>query len=197
MGACECFETVMGANHFLVLGGAKSGKSSYALRLAEEMFLQGGKTGARGLFVATAQASDGEMEERINLHKRQRGAGWQTLEEPLLLPKAVREAGTGFQVILIDCLTMWLSNLLFRKDADTAIEIDALTKALRQCSTTVIMVSNEVGMGLIPDNPLGRRFRDLQGILNQEIAAVSSHVIFMAAGLPLILKDALPGSVNT
>ncbi len=174
------------------MGGARSGKSSEALKIAEEVFLKDPGPNPGGLFIATAQALDREMELRIDAHRKQRGEKWVTLEEPVRLCRALGEADKRFQVILIDCLTMWLSNVLISGSEDPLLEINRLADALKKTIIPTIMVSNEVGMGLVPENSLGRRFRDLQGILNQEIASLCCTVIFMAAGLPLALKGTIP-----
>ncbi len=182
----------MADQHILVLGGARSGKSSFALDLAKTLLNGAGHTGRKGLFIATAQALDQEMEERISAHKRQRGVEWLTVEEPLLIYEAVKNADDSLPVILIDCLTMWLSNMLLTNRVDMHKEIEKLVNALIHRSSPVIMVSNEVGMGLVPESPLGRRFRDIQGQLNQRMASLCATVIFVAAGLPLALKGTIP-----
>ena len=164
----------------LVLGGARSGKSSEAERLVLE-------SGLAPAYIATATAGDGEMAERIALHRARRGPAWTTREEPLdLLGALEAEAGPG-QAVLVDCLTLWLSNLLFA-ERDLAAETAALAAALPTLAGPVVLVSNEVGLGLVPETPLGRRFRDAQGRLNQAVAAAVPRVLFVAAGLPLILK---------
>lgn len=162
----------------LVLGGARSGKTRFALSRAEA-------AGPRRLYVATAEAWDEEMAERIARHRAERGEGWKTCEAPLDPAAAI--AGAEVDVILIDCLTLWLSNLMHHGrdvDAETRKLIDALSGA----AVPVIAVSNEVGMGLVPETPLGRSFRDAQGALNQRVAAAVDDVVFVAAGLPLALK---------
>jgi adenosylcobinamide kinase/adenosylcobinamide-phosphate guanylyltransferase len=164
----------------LVLGGACSGKSAYAERLV----LQSGFT---PIYIATATAGDGEMGERIAHHRDRRGPGWLTIEEPLALVATLqREAAQG-RAILVDCLTLWLSNLMFAERAIEA-ETEALCAALATLPA-IVLVSNEIGMGLVPDTPLGRRFRDAQGRLNQAVAAAIPSVVFVAAGLPLALKS--------
>jgi adenosylcobinamide kinase / adenosylcobinamide-phosphate guanylyltransferase len=166
----------------LVLGGARSGKSSRAELIARE-------TGLRRIYVATAQAFDDEMRERISHHRSQRdGEGWTTIEEPLALAAAIEAASSANAVVLVDCLTLWLTNTMLGGhdiDAGVASLIDVLTRA----PGPVVLVSNEVGLGIVPETPLGRRFRDAQGRLNQMVAAQADHVIFMAAGLPLVLKQ--------
>jgi adenosylcobinamide kinase/adenosylcobinamide-phosphate guanylyltransferase len=164
----------------LVLGGARSGKSLYAERLMRE-------SGLTPLYLATATAGDDEMGARITLHRERRGGDWLTIEEPLrLVDTLIAEARPG-RAILVDCLTLWLSNLLFA-ERDLAVETAALCTALARLDG-VVLVSNEIGMGLVPDNALGRRFRDAQGRLNQAVAAIVPSVVFVAAGLPLALKS--------
>jgi adenosylcobinamide kinase/adenosylcobinamide-phosphate guanylyltransferase len=164
----------------LVLGGARSGKSRFAERLAWE-------SGFARIYLATATAGDDEMHARIAHHRAQRGDGWRTVEEPLALVDALtREAGEGC-VVLVDCLTLWLSNLMHASH-DVEAETKALAEWLRGTRHPVLLVSNEVGLGLVPETPLGRDFRDAQGRLNQAIAAVVPNVAFVAAGLPLWLK---------
>lgn len=164
----------------LVLGGARSGKSRFAERLACE-------SGLARVYLATATAGDDEMRARIAHHRTQRGDGWRTVEESLALVDALsREAGEG-RVVLVDCLTLWLSNLM-HAGRDVEAETKALADWLRDTRHSVLLVSNEVGLGLVPETPLGREFRDAQGRLNQAIAAVAPNVAFVAAGLPLWLK---------
>lgn len=164
----------------VILGGARSGKSSRAQSLAEELRPQ-------RIYMATAQALDAEMEDRIERHKADRGAGWDTIEAPLDIAAAITQAGHAERVILVDCLTLWLSNLMHAERAVEA-ETSALIQALNTCPGPVIFVSNEVGLGLVPETPLGRAFRDAQGRLNQEIAAVCDRVEFVVAGLPIVMK---------
>ena len=165
----------------LILGGARSGKS----RLAESL--------ARGEkhYIATAQAFDDEMRERISRHQAQRGNGWETHEEALALPSKLREVDGAGRFILVDCLTLWLSNLILA-DMDWEGPAAELVAVLGGVSSDVVLVSNEVGLSIVPDNALGRRFRDAQGLLNQRVAAVADRVVFVAAGLPLVLKGSMP-----
>jgi adenosylcobinamide kinase / adenosylcobinamide-phosphate guanylyltransferase len=165
----------------LVLGGARSGKSRYAERMIE-MAAEG------GTYCATAEARDAEMTARIAAHRARRGAFWHTVEEPLALAAAVAEHARPDRPLLVDCLTLWLSNVMLtgRPVEDKAA---ALCAALRLAAGPVVLVANEVGMGLVPETPLGRRFRDAAGHLNQAVAALAHRVVFVAAGLPLVLKD--------
>jgi len=168
----------------LILGGARSGKSARALALAAD---------PPHAFVATAEAVDAEMEERIRRHKAERGADWALYEAPLELGDAIRAAAAPGGVVVVDCLTLWLSNLMHH-GRDVPAETEALIEALRAAPGWVILVSNELGLGLVPETPLGRAFRDAQGRLNQGGAAAADHVEFIAAGLPLALKGAAPES---
>jgi adenosylcobinamide kinase / adenosylcobinamide-phosphate guanylyltransferase len=164
----------------LVLGGARSGKSSFAEALVRA-------DGRPKIYVATGTAGDREMTERIAIHRDRRGPDWRTIEEPLRLTDVIaRETGQQ-TILLVDCLTLWLSNLMFA-ERDSEAETATLVHVLKDAAGPVVLVSNEVGLGLVPDTPLGRRFRDAQGRLNQAVAAVASRVVFVAAGLPLDLK---------
>ncbi|MGQ9631183.1 MAG: bifunctional adenosylcobinamide kinase/adenosylcobinamide-phosphate guanylyltransferase [bacterium] len=166
-----------------ITGGCRSGKSGYGIRLAESF--------PRRVFLATAQALDPEMEERIRRHRASRGPGWRTVEEPYDLAGALEGIGEGDEVVLIDCITLWLSNLLLKFEEDEAKIWDAvgrLLEVLREGRRNVIIISNEVGMGIVPDNPLARRFRDIAGGVNQMLAGVADEVVVMFAGLPIILK---------
>jgi adenosylcobinamide kinase/adenosylcobinamide-phosphate guanylyltransferase len=164
----------------LILGGARSGKSRYAERLVEN-------AAGRGTYCATAEAGDAEMAARIAAHRARRGPFWRTVEAPLALASAIAAAGPEGPV-LVDCLTLWLSNLLMAGRQPDA-EAGVLCRALHEAVGPVVLVSNEVGMGLVPETPLGRHFRDAAGRLNQEIAALADRVVFIAAGLPLVLKE--------
>jgi adenosylcobinamide kinase / adenosylcobinamide-phosphate guanylyltransferase len=162
----------------LILGGARSGKSRYAEGLIGER---------PAVYIATAEARDSEMAERIRLHRARRGSHWTTRDAPLDLIGALTSEDKD-RPILVDCLTLWLSNLLEAK-REPAAEGTALVERLSSIKAPVIFVSNEVGLGIVPDNALARAFRDHAGRLNQQIAAVANRVVFVAAGLPLILKD--------
>ncbi|TDR94575.1 adenosylcobinamide kinase /adenosylcobinamide-phosphate guanylyltransferase [Enterovirga rhinocerotis] len=164
----------------LVLGGARSGKSAHAERLVRD-------SGLAPFYLATAEAGDAEMGERIALHRARRGPGWTTREEPLALAEALSAEAREGRAVLVDCLTLWLSNLVFA-ERDLDAETERLCTALGRLPAPVVLVSNEVGMGLVPETPLGRRFRDAQGRLNQAVAAAVPAVVFVAAGLPLRLK---------
>ncbi len=164
----------------LVLGGARSGKSAYAERLVAAA---GG-----GLYLATAEAGDAEMAERIRRHKERRGDGWTTLEEPLDILPALNEVSAPGRPVLVECLTLWLSNLMAAGwDADAATS--GLIEVLGGLSGPVVLVANEVGMGICPDNALAREFQDRAGRLNQALAAAADRVVLVAAGLPTVLKD--------
>jgi adenosylcobinamide kinase / adenosylcobinamide-phosphate guanylyltransferase len=164
----------------LVLGGARSGKSRYAERLVEGAALS-------GTYCATAEARDVEMAERIAAHRARRGPFWRTIETPLALATTIAAEAAPARPILVDCLTLWLSNLLLAgRNPDE--EASILWRALREAEGPVVLVSNEVGMGLVPETPLGRTFRDASGRLNQELAALADRVVFIAVGLPLVLK---------
>jgi adenosylcobinamide kinase / adenosylcobinamide-phosphate guanylyltransferase len=166
----------------LILGGARSGKSSLAERLADE-------SGQPVLYLATASAEDTEMAERIHHHRERRPAGWDLVEEPLYLANALQQHANEEQFILVDCLTLWLTNLLLHKDKDLLInERDALLKLLPQLPGRIIMVSNEVGMGIVPLGEISRQFQDESGWLHQAVASECDRVILMVAGLPQVLK---------
>jgi adenosylcobinamide kinase/adenosylcobinamide-phosphate guanylyltransferase len=168
------------APNILVLGGQRSGKS----RKAEELV---SSAGGDCVYVATATAGDAEMGDRIARHRTRRGAGWRTVEEPLDLPAVLdREALPG-RAVLVDCLTLWLSNL-FGADRDVAAETDRLVAVLGKTGCPVVIVSNEVGSGIIPMNALARRYADAHGILNQRVAAIADRVILMAAGIAMPIK---------
>jgi adenosylcobinamide kinase/adenosylcobinamide-phosphate guanylyltransferase len=164
----------------LVLGGARSGKSRYAEWLI-------GTCPKPWVYIATAEAKDDEMAERIAAHKARREAGWQTIEAPHELPEALAAAPAG-SAVLVDCLTLWLSNLMLGK-----FKVDTMTARLEQALAAragpTVLVSNEVGLGIVPDNALARQFRDVQGVLNQRLAARAGRVIMMVAGVPVAVKS--------
>jgi adenosylcobinamide kinase/adenosylcobinamide-phosphate guanylyltransferase len=165
-----------------VIGGARSGKSGHAERLALE-------TGGRVTYIATGEARDAEMATRIAHHRTRRPAGWRTVEEAVALAGALRREAAPDACLLVDCLTLWLTNVLL---AERDAEIAALLAALPELPGRIILVSNEVGWGIVPENALARRFRDEQGRLNQRVAALADNVTFVAAGLPLVLKHTPP-----
>jgi adenosylcobinamide kinase/adenosylcobinamide-phosphate guanylyltransferase len=166
----------------LLLGGARSGKSRLALARAE-------RSAGELVFVATAEALDAEMTERIARHRAERGARWRTVDAPRNLADALRHECMPGRVVLVDCLTLWLSNVML-DDADIAAATRDLLAALESRRGTLIVVSNEVGLGLVPETPLGRRFRDEAGRLNQAVAAAADEVLFVAAGLAITMKGA-------
>ena len=177
----------------LVLGGARSGKSTYAEKLVEGT-LTGGPP-RLALLIATADPADTvcygdeEMAARIAAHRQRRGAHWQTIEEPVDLADVLRQHGAGDRPVLVDCLTLWLSNLLLR-DCDVATATDALVSALTDAHVDIALVANEVGLGIVPDNALARRFRDEAGRLNMRLAQQAGRVVFLVAGVPLAIKGA-------
>ena len=177
----------------LILGGARSGKSAHAERLADT-------SGKEVIYVATAQARDDEMAARIDLHRQQRPAGWTTIEEPLALGAAMLAHSTPHNILLIDCLTVWLSNLLFADGLDFpevgriaapptfVAQRNYFLQALEQVAGDIVLVSNEVGMGIIPQGEITRWYVDEAGRLNQAVAALCERAVWVAAGLPLMLK---------
>lgn len=179
----------------LVFGGARSGKSAYAEQLAAG-------SGKEVVYIATARAGDGEMATRIEQHRRQRPAVWTTVEEPLALAGALLEWSAPQRLVLVDCLTLWLSNLMFSAHTaypdvgDIALpplfheQRAKLLAALAQAGGDVVLVSNEVGMGIVPYGAISRAFTDEAGRLNQAVAAACDRAVFVAAGLPLYLKGA-------
>lgn len=173
----------LGPRLVLVLGGARSGKSAFAERLLMQL-------SDNRVYLATAQARDEEMSARIKAHQWSRGDGWDTLEVPLDLSGALSGI-EGQSGVLVDCLTLWLSNQM-EIDADLEQETDALLAGFERLDGPLVMVSNELGMGLVPETALGRSFRDAQGRLNQRAAQVADLVVFVAAGLPIVLKGELP-----
>ncbi len=167
----------------LVLGGSRSGKSRYALSEANAW-------GGRVAFVATAEPLDAEMAERIECHRKERPASWITVEEPWDLPKALRGVTDRADTVVVDCLTLWISNRIQREERDDLIENDvaALAALVTDSPFGLILVSNEVGWGGIALTPMGRRFSDLLGSVNQRLAAAAHRVVLVVAGLPLTLK---------
>jgi adenosylcobinamide kinase / adenosylcobinamide-phosphate guanylyltransferase len=164
----------------LVLGGARSGKSAFAERLVRGSAL-------KRIYLATATPGDAEMQARIAHHRVRRGDGWRTIEAPLELTPTLAHESARDCVMLVDCLTLWLSNIM-HAGRDIETETQDLAQWLSHAQNPVVLVSNEIGLGLVPETPIGRNFRDAQGRLNQAVAAAIANVVFVAAGLPLWLK---------
>lgn len=174
--------------HIFITGGARSGKSIFAEKRAREF-------GAPLGYLATSQTLDSEMDERVRRHRERRGGEWNTIEEPIHLPQALACCDGQYQAILVDCVTLWLSNLMFKyEDAGESCEerihedLQRLKSTLQGMVTPVILVSNEVGMGIVPDNSLARMFRDIAGTANQILAAAADEVHVVISGIPLRLK---------
>ena len=167
------------------MGGCRSGKSRYALELATQV------AGRNRIFVATCMPGDKEMEERVRRHQKERSQSWTTVEAPLSLAEAVDEHSRQGNVIVADCLTLWLSNLLLEINNPEEIEvhIKRLIQSLESSQCPVFLVSNEVGTGIVPENRLARKFRDVAGFANQNVAACSDMVIWMVAGIPVTIKN--------
>ncbi|MEE8586270.1 MAG: bifunctional adenosylcobinamide kinase/adenosylcobinamide-phosphate guanylyltransferase [Acidobacteriota bacterium] len=178
----EVREELEGPESILITGGARSGKSRFAEGLAKPF--------DRVLYLATGEARDEEMAARIRRHRKRRPSPWQTLEEPLEVIPAVARMQGQEQVILIDCITLWVSNLLGRDLEDEAIllKVDALCKLIESPRCRILVVSNEVGLGIVPANPMARRFRDLTGTANQRLAQAASRVYWLVAGIPVRVK---------
>lgn len=169
-----------GPQHVLVLGGQRSGKS----RFAEDLVMRSGR---RPVYIATATAGDEEMAERIAAHRRRRGGGWTTVEAPLDLGPAVATASDEAVAVLVDCLTLWLANIVFA-ERDIERDTQALLAAIAAAAGPIVLVSNEVGSGIIPDNRLARSYADALGILNQRVAEAVGRVVLMAAGQAIVVK---------
>ena len=168
---------------YFITGGARSGKSAFAEKVASEL------AGKRA-YLATAQALDPEMAARIEKHRKDRGTAWDTFEEPLAVAELLKKLSGRYDVVLLDCLTLWLSNVMAHSEGDGVVSFrsDELVAAINDFNGVCIVVSNEVGLGIVPDNPLARRFRDFAGILNQRVALTADDVYFTAAGIPLKIK---------
>ncbi|MBF0118247.1 MAG: bifunctional adenosylcobinamide kinase/adenosylcobinamide-phosphate guanylyltransferase [Desulfobacterales bacterium] len=166
-----------------ITGGCRSGKSSHALHLAN-------KKGGEKYFIATCIPYDDEMRKRVNAHKIERGAEFQTIETPILLVENLTEISKKADIVIVDCLTLWINNLLMeeKKDEKVIEHIQELIKSIPKLKSDVIFVSNEVGCGIVPENQLARRFRDLIGFINQKLAASADLVIFMVSGIPVVIK---------
>lgn len=163
-----------------ISGGARSGKSRFAQEMAENL-------SPHPIYLATAQSFDDEMSDRIKRHQADRDARWRTHEEPIHLTQALKRYRGSGDVLLVDCLTLWLSNIMLA-GMDVSSEIDRLTAYLKTQQATLIFVSNEVGMGIVPDNALARSFRDFAGRLNQSVAGLSEEAYVLVSGLPLRLR---------
>jgi adenosylcobinamide kinase/adenosylcobinamide-phosphate guanylyltransferase len=171
--------------HVLVLGGARSGKTGFAERLAM-------RAGERPAYLATAEALDDEMRERVRTHRQQRGHAFATIEEPLALSRALVDAAKSHDAILVDCLTLWITNMIVANQ-NVAEAVDGLVETLGRITTArVILVSNEVGLGIVPDNAMARMFRDLAGSAHQRLAEICDYAYFVVAGLPMVLKGSAP-----
>jgi len=169
----------------LIIGGTRSGKSGFALRLAEHRW-------PRPLYLATAEIGDAEMAQRVELHRQARGPRWLSVEEPLDVASVIRDPPSACDGILVDCVTIWASNALLKEGAEGLDKRRTeLIGALQVPACGVILVTNEVGMGIVPESALGRQFRDLAGWINQDLAAAADTVVLVVAGLPLMLKGTL------
>jgi len=187
-GQRQCMEKRDRKTVTLVLGGVRSGKSRWAQELA-------GKS-ERVAYVATLQARDAEMREKIHRHQEDRPEHWQTVEEPLELARVLMDNGANFDLLLMDCLTVFVSNVMEAAQTDAASlerRLDDFLEALRKVPASVVLVSNEVGSGVVPPYPAGRIYRDALGELNQRVAAIADNVMLMVAGLPLVLKGSTGG----
>lgn len=168
----------------LIIGGCRSGKSRYALESAPQ------PAGQERIFIATCIPRDNEMKERVRRHQKERDQRWKTVEAPLRLPETVREHNRQGNVIVVDCLTLWLSNLLLESDDPVKIDgrIHELIQSLKTAQCSILLVSNEVGTGIVPENRLARQFRDTTGFANQKVAACADRVVWMVAGVPVPIK---------
>ncbi|MCW5773463.1 MAG: bifunctional adenosylcobinamide kinase/adenosylcobinamide-phosphate guanylyltransferase [Rhodospirillaceae bacterium] len=168
----------------LVTGGARAGKSRYAERLMQSR-------PGRHVMVATAIAGDDEMAARITRHRAERDPNWETIEQPISVRSAIRNAARPDRIVLVDCLTLWISNLM-GENRDIDLEVAGLVGTLRTASGPVMLISNEVGLGIVPDNALARAYRDHLGRTNQAVAAMADCVLFLVAGIPLVVKGEAP-----
>ena len=167
----------------LITGGARSGKSDYAQQIA--------KIFAQKAFIATAEPFDDEMKERIDRHKRDRDASFRLIEEPIDLAGAIRSLPRGIEITVIDCLTVWVGNCLHKNALEKTEFVGSgnLMEALKDASCDFVIVTNEVGLGIVPDGELARKYRDIIGTLNRQIAALAKKVVFMVSGIPMVIKD--------
>ena len=169
-----------------VIGGCRSGKSSFALDYANKQF-------RKKIFLATSQALDDEMERRIARHRKDRGSDWTTIEEPTKLTETLASLKTNCEVVLIDCLTIWISNLLMDGETEEQIvsNTENLTEVMKKIGQSIVVVSNEVGSGIVPENKIARIYRDIAGIVNQKVAVCSDTVVLTVAGIPHVIKGTL------
>jgi adenosylcobinamide kinase/adenosylcobinamide-phosphate guanylyltransferase len=167
-----------------VLGGCRSGKSRYALEAAQKL------SGNKKVFIATCVPHDDEMKQRVARHQKERSRDWETVEAPLLLPEAIIESSRRAHTLIVDCLTLWINNLLMEFSGTEKIDLSimSLIAAIEKSQCPVILVSNEVGNGIVPENKLARQFRDLVGFVNQAVAGSADTVIWMVAGIPVTIK---------
>lgn len=167
-----------------VIGGCRSGKSSYAMQTAEKVPAE------QKIFIATCVPQDDEMKRRVARHQKERSQNWVTVEAPLDLPEAILQNSRRGDVILVDCLTLWVSNLLIETGDEKKIEdtIPQLIEALQKATCPIVLVSNEVGTGIVPENQLARQFRDITGWVNQAVARCANKVVWMVAGIPVTVK---------
>jgi len=168
----------------LFIGGCRSGKSRSALRMGEKL------SGNKKIFLATCVPQDQEMKQRVVRHKKERSDNWKTLEVPVLIPEAITDHTPSADIMVIDCLTLWINNLLLETNDSEKItgHYRRLTRSLKKAQCTVILVSNEVGAGIVPENRLSRQFRDLAGFVNQAVAETADKVFWMVAGIPVQIK---------
>ncbi len=176
----------------LVLGGCRSGKSRYALDTANGMARD------NKIYLATSVPTDNEMEQRVQRHQAERGADWETIEEPVLVHGAIAGTSARASVILVDCLTLWTSNLLFQEKDEAGImsAVDLLVQVLGASACPVLLVSNEVGYGIVPENGLARQFRDMAGLVNQRVARAADRVILTVAGIGIQIKPGAKSEIG-
>jgi adenosylcobinamide kinase/adenosylcobinamide-phosphate guanylyltransferase len=167
-----------------VIGGCRSGKSNHALQTAEKM------PGQRKIYIATCAPQDDEMKQRVAKHQKERRKNWVTVEAPLHLSAAILENSPNADVMLVDCLTLWVSNILMETDDEKQLEkmIAQFTGTLEKATTPIVLVSNEIGAGIVPENKLARQYRDIIGLVNQAVAKTAGKVIWMVAGIPVTVK---------
>ena len=168
-----------------IIGGCRSGKSTYAMQTAEKVPAE------QKIFIATCVPQDDEMKQRVARHQKERSQNWVTVEAPLDLPEAILQNSRREHVILVDCLTLWVSNLLMETGDENKIEetISQFIKALEKATGPIVLVSNEVGTGIVPENKLARKYRDIIGLLNQAVAKTAGKVTWMVAGIPVVVKE--------